>query len=271
MRRIGLYLLVALVLPFFGGEYNEISSADAGKNAAFSFCTEGKTWNYTFFYLDVEGTHNEPYSYVVQGDTVIGGMAYKKIYHHKDDTKRLAFMMREEGNKVYKRHLDKDEFLFFDFGRDDVGQVYNWNNVVNWMIHAIDEIMVNNNLFRRYCCYQEISETRLDTIEIKEVGQVQTDYWVEGIGSARYGIEADGLEIEPRLPGFTEYFVSCYMNGECIFTEDDFSKPAYTTNIQKLRYKDSRKESLYDLQGRRLTGKPAKGIYIQTGRKVLVK
>ena len=28
---------------------------------------------------------------------------------------------------------------------------------------------------------------------------------------------------------------------------------------------------LYDLQGRRLTGKPAKGIYIQNGRKVLVK
>lgn len=274
MKQIVFFLCFILFSPVYGREYSEICSKEPDENGVLSFCTEGKTWNYVLFYLDGGDTHQEPYSYVVRGDSVIDDVAYKKFYYQKDGTERLAFMMREEGCKVYKRHLDKDEFLFFDFRRDDVGQVYCYPNgygFINWMIHSIDEIMVNDNLFRRYCCYQEISETELDTIEIGEVGLVQKDYWVEGIGSAMYGIEADGLRIEPRLPGYTEYFVSCYMNGECLFTEDDFSKPSYTTSIQKLRCNDSREELLYDLQGRCLTGKPAKGLYIQNGRKIIAK
>lgn len=265
---------MVLFFPLCAGGHNKINSKKAGENDAFSFCTEGKTWNYTFHSLDEEGTHDEPYSYVAQGDTIIGHNAYKKIYCHKDNTQRLAFMMREEGDRVYKRLPDDEEFLFFDFGRKDIGQVCSWdyrdNLIANWMIYAIDEIMVNNNLFRRYCCYQQISKTEQETIEIGEDDEVQKDYWVKGIGSARYGIEAMNLIVEPRLPGMTEYFVSCYENGECIFTADDFSKPAYTTDIQRLKYSDSQRESLFNLQGRRLTDKPSKGIYIQNGKKVVI-
>lgn len=203
-----------------------------------SFCKEGKKWNYIFYNAAEEpGKERQPYSYVVRGDTVVGEKSYKKIYYQKDVTERLAFMIREEGDKVFKLHPNKDEQLFFDFGRDDVGVIFSWNcwdeiSIVNWTINAIDTIRVNDNLFRRYCCYQKYSKTKLMTIE----GEVIDDYWVKGIGDARYGIEANGLEVVERLPGVTVYFISCYdESGECIITADDFDKPAYTSDIRNIR------------------------------------
>ena len=227
MRRICLSLLVFLLLPILGGVYNEISSKETGENDALSFCKEGKTWNYIFFCVENGGSHSDPYSYVVRGDTVIGDFSYKKIYHQKDGTERLAFMMREDGSKVFKLHPNKEEKLFFDFGRDDVGVVHHWQSedfdfIANWMIYAIDSVKVNDNLFRRYYCYLQYAKTEQDTVDEKHAQY--KDYWVEGIGSARYGIEADNLEMHGRAPGVTEYFVSCYENNKCIFTAEVLRK-----------------------------------------------
>ena len=182
-------------------------------------------------------------------------------------------MMRERESKVYKLYPNKEEFLFFDFGRADVGLVHHWTSVegseiTNWMIYAIDAIQVDSNIFRRYCCCQQYSETELNTIDEE---YAQKDYWVEGIGSARYGIEADGLELSVRLPGITEYFVSCYDNGECVFTAEDFMKLAYTTDVKKVMSNVLRDEPFYDLQGRKLQRAPQRGAYILGGKKYIKK
>jgi hypothetical protein len=222
------------------------------------------------WYLDNEGQHEEPYSYVVRGDTVIGDISYKKFYRQKNGTEQLAFMMREEGSKVLKLHPNAEEQPFFDFGRDDIGLVHHLvedEMDTYWMINAIDTIQVNDRLFRRYYCYQAESEEPVTTIEDGEY--LQKDYWVEGIGSASSGIEADGLAVQSILPGIYSYFVSCYENGECIFTADDFAKVAYTSQIETVGHLKS--NSSYDLQGRRLKDKPASGVYIQNGKKRVVK
>ena len=209
---------------------NPTAGTSKAKYGDYSFCTEGKKWHYTL--LDVSASPSrQPYSYEVRGDTVVGEMFYKKIYRQKDGQERLAFMMREQGDKVFKLHPNKDEQLFFDFGREDIGIVYCWNSwdglyITSWMISCIDSVMVNNNIFRRYCASQKYSEMELKSFE-DENGWI-SDKWVEGIGDARYGIEANGLEVKIRLPGITEYFDSCEVNGESIFTADDFTKPAYT-------------------------------------------
>ena len=46
-----------------------------------------------------------------------------------------------------------------------------------------------------------------------------------------------------------------------------------TTGIEEVRSKrlEPSGHNIYDLQGRRLSGKPAKGLYIQNGKKVPVK
>lgn len=271
MRRTCFFILVVMLLPICGGGYNEIDSRETGGNGSHSFCTEGKTWNYILFNVENEDLPEVPYSYVVRGDTIVDDIAYKKVYYQKNNTDSLAFMMRERESKVYKLYPNKEEFLFFDFGRADVGLVHHWTSeegseITNWMIYAIDAIQVDSNIFRRYCCCQQYSKTELNTIDEE---YAQKDYWVEGIGSARYGIEADGLELSVRLPGISEYFVSCYDNGECVFTAEDFMKLSYTTDVKKVMSNVLRDETFYDLQGHKLQRAPQRGAYILGGKKYI--
>ena len=269
MRKLFISFAMALMAI---GAWGNNGMADKGKdnNGFFSFCKEGKKWNY--IQLDVSADPIEqPYSYEVRGDTVVSEMSYKKVYYHKNGVELLAFMIREEGKKVFKLYPDKEESLFFDFERDDVGQVHSWTSwdglyITNWMISVIDTVVVNNNYFRRYCCHQEYFDN-----EHESVLDGQIDYWVEGIGDARYGIEAKGLEIVTRLPGKTEYFVSCYENGECIFTADDFTRPANTTDVKKVNGDIFQDMTLFDLQGRKLQHTPQKGLYIQNGKKRIMR
>ena len=96
------------------------------------------------------------------------------------------------------------------------------------------------------------------------------DIWVEGVGSASSGIEDQNPLHEPpvRTSDDYTYFVSYYENGECIFTADDFT---VQTSIIPVMTSVGRKGDLFDLQGRRLSGKPSKGVYIENGKKRVVK
>ena len=170
--------------------------------------------------------------------------------------------------------------LFFDFGRDDFGRVFTWNadmntGNTNWMVYGIDDIMVNGRQFRRYTCLQKYSEAGEDLtmIEYDDDG-VWHDIWVEGVGSAISGIEDQNPSHEPpvRKPGEYTYFVSCYEDGECIFTAEDFDIPSAIKPVKSSVSKDM---EIYDLRGRRLKS-PSKGINIirqsdGTTRKVVVR
>ena len=272
MNRTVLCLLVVLWLPIFGGNFHEISGKEAS-NHSNSFCIEGKTWNYILWYLDNEGIrHEEPCSYVVQGDSAIDDTVYKKVYCQKDDTQRLSFMMREEDGKAFKRFPESEEQLLFDFKRDDIGVVYTLGEMdYYWMIHTIDTIQVNNRLFRRYDCFQVETAEYPDSVltYIEDNDDVAEDFWVEGIGTASAAILADGLEIPLILPGYKTIFVSCYENNECIFTAADFNRPAYTSDIRILENNPKPNASLFDLQGRPVKEAPKHGIYVKDGRKVI--
>ena len=67
-------------------------------------------------------------------------------------------------------------------------------------------------------------------------------------------------------------FKACYEDGECIFTEEDFRKPSETTTVWSITTATTEDSpDIYDLQGRRLSTTPQKGVYIQNGKKKLVK
>ena len=72
--------------------------------------------------------------------------------------------------------------------------------------------------------------------------------------------------------------ISAYAKGRYTVTVENGSEyftgefEAQTTGIvENLRIEKLENESIFDLQGRRLSGKPAKGVYIENGRKVYVK
>ena len=200
---------------------------------------EGKCWNYIHYYADEDGEHYEPYSYVVRGDTIIRRITYKKLYYQDEKTERLECLLLERGRTVYKSidlgNNSYDEPIltsFFEFDRNDFGRVFTWKakNVsgnTNWMVYGVDTLEVNNCQFRRYTCLQKYSEDdeTLTTIEYGGEG-VWNDIWVEGVGSASSGIEDQCPLHEPpvRIQGEYTAFVSCYEDGKCIFTKEDFYK-----------------------------------------------
>ena len=200
---------------------------------------EGKRWNYIHYYIDEDGEHYDPYSYVVKGDTVIRRTTYKKLYYQDEKTERFECLLLETGRTVYKNtDLGNNSYdstiltSFFDFDRNDFGRVFTWKSKVNsgntnWMPYGVDTIQVNNRQFRRFTCLQKYSKDgeTLTTIEYGGEG-VWNDIWVEGVGSASSGIEDQYPPHEPpmRTPGEYTAFVSCYEDGECIFTAEDFTK-----------------------------------------------
>ena len=101
-----------------------------------------------------------------------------------------------------------------------------------------------------------------------QVGKVWNyDYsWVDisfqrNSGSARIWVEDETLIA----------LTSCSMDGECIFTREDFSTQAYRITdgifLPTAQTADPKENPIHDLQGRRLNGIPQKGIYIRNGKK----
>ena len=96
--------------------------------------------------------------------------------------------------------------------------------------------------------------------------------WIEGIGS-----ETGWFPVQPvgDIPFFiledmaAMSFDSCNDSNVPICTIHDFVE--ISTGILSLSSPNMTKPSLYDLNGRRIKGVPQKGVYIQNGRKVVVK
>ena len=66
--------------------------------------------------------------------------------------------------------------------------------------------------------------------------------------------------------------LSCYDGDECIFNIEEFSNAvssieASVNDAPKIG-RATLDEPIYDLQGRRLSAKPQKGLYIQNGKKM---
>jgi len=105
-----------------------------------------------------------------------------------------------------------------------------------------------------------------------------TDYcWIEGIGDLVCGpfclynfpitnqeSGEDFEKVEPQL-------LSVYDGDKCIFTLDAY-KAAITSGISTVFIPgNAGADVFFDLQGRRLAAKPVKGMYIQGGRKYVVR
>jgi hypothetical protein len=98
--------------------------------------------------------------------------------------------------------------------------------------------------------------------------------WIDGVGSpigTPFVFKTSSLSLSEPLLGKELIVRTCMKGNQYIFAYYWMGTPIESASIESRKYIDnSQKESqLYDLQGRRLTGKPTKGLYIQNGRKVI--
>jgi hypothetical protein len=220
---------------------------------------EGRTWYCQDIYPDdphsVDPGYYEhdsayyviPRTYVLRGDTVIGENTYKKMYCNEG----YCCAMRQNGQKVFSV-LDgkEEELLDYDFG----------------MVKSM-------SLMRETITHERLSIENVDTVYVEGIARkcfmiyddnkMLADIWVEGIGSH------EGPMARWRWGSTTpeHRMVSCMQGDKLLFSHPDFFQ---TLSVNPVLSRP-RTSSIYDLQGRRLQGKPEKGVYIQDGKKYLVK
>ena len=229
---------------------------------------DGKVWNMSNHIWDlIPGTSEwqelEVVEYV-KGDTIVDGEKYFKVYTNMTNTytgeMRIGTsprLLQEADRKVWELSKNREgewvKRVLFDFGQE-VGETFKCIlNDVTLTLVGIDSISVGGTVRRRYT-HEYTCPPRDD---------VYRQYWVEGIGSQCGPLTSSRAYNNMRLK-------SCYEDGVCIFTGDDFNLPPLTADI-KQAVPTSREQPtpLYDLQGRRLKAKPAHGIYIKDKKKVL--
>ena len=217
------------------------------------FLKEGKTWNYQEYYhnlLDDE-QWSKDVSYVINGTTEIDGKAYYKMYRISEEGSEYYCALREEDRKVWQYTSDGDQLLY-DFGMS-IGDSYT----------PSDYQLLN-------VLHYDVSEQYDPTEPYEYIGPEQI---VEGVGCEKgWNIMKLYAQVPSNGIFHGENFLSCYEDGKCIFTTDDFNLyEMQTKEIEVINdNKAENKKGIYNLQGQRIRHLQ-KGLNIVNGRKVHVK
>ena len=244
---------------------------------------EGKLWKI----VNGDGWASKPeYDILIEGDTLIGGKIWKKVYSnmeyaHKDADGLIYYAaVREEGERVYAIPKGKEEpRVLYDFSLKvgdkvmgtstaldgfycllvlELDEAYaRWDTTME--LKKIDIINVHGQELRRFTF--DAHDNTLKSMG-SSATSVSTIVWVEGVGSEG-GLFQIGKKISPNS------MVSCYLNGELIFDANDFHASDETVHIQG-HYEETgaQYQGFYDLTGRPVITHPINGIYIQKGKKV---
>ena len=215
--------------------------------------TDGKEWHCfrRVALSDVDWDPNGEWTYTIKvvGDSLINGVAYKKMCREytqdvpSGESRCTYFAAIEKDRKVYSYHEEGD-VLYLDFS-----------------LHEGDCVTGN----------PEFVVTNEETFEAKNRQYrrlVLNGYvWVQGIGcrNAFEIIPEMGIELAPPYI-LEDYMVECYDNGELIFTKDDFYNT--TTGIENVTAEDQKNADVYSISGVKIA-KPEKGMYIQNKRKYI--
>ena len=261
-----------------------MSMAITAQTGALPMVVEGRTWNVVTIthdgpsetgsgYYDILGRKGRVFgqnTYIFEGDIVLNGVTYKRLM--SDGKFRCG--MREEDGRIYMHVTNgwspDHEVLLYDFNAQpgDVFEDPNDGTGIQWMqVEQVGQVSVNGQNRRCMVMYRYTK----DPIFGKELGGRFADYWIEGIGCTGNPYFTFWRNIIGNWP----LLLSCYDGDECIFNIEEFSDAvssieASVNDAPKIG-RATLDEPIYDLQGRRLSAKPQKGLYIQNGKKKVVK
>lgn len=253
MKKIILFIALAMSTLF--------SVAQTADSDYHPFLKDGKVWNYLYRDVNVweQSEKTELHSYLLDGDMTIGDKNYKKMFRVTPDGTEFYCALREENRRVLM-HVDdaEEDMLLYDFNfASGDSYIVNYHNV-----EFIDsEVMrFHDKPFTiyhyKYWLYEPLNGNFLDI--------------VEGVGTRKgWNINECFREFPTNGIYQVEDFMSCYEDGECIFTIEDFD--VVQTDIKSVNHSQERTSDIYTLQGQRVESVPRKGVYIQNGKKVVIK
>ena len=235
------------------------------------FLKEGKTWNYQEYYHNLwdDEQWTKDVSYVINGTTEIDGKTYYKMYRISEEGSKYYCALREEDRKVWLYTSDDGDQLLYDFGMS-VGDSYTPSDEsIRYQLTAIKPMRFQYYQLLNVLHY-DVSDQYDPTEPYEYIGPEQI---VEGVGCEKgWNIMELYAIVAPNGILHGENFLSCYEDGKCIFTADDFN--LYETQTKEIEVindnKAENKKGIYNLQGQRIRHLQ-KGLNIVNGRKVHVK
>ena len=258
-----------------------ICAQNGNRKSYVPFVEEGKKWYCGYTHTgSIASTPEDPSGrgidciFTMCGDSLINDKIYKKVYcqfkkYYNDEEQHYYCAVREENYCVYIiEEATMEEKLIYDFSRPEeiIRLTYN-------------DYMYGRGMAKRRRGFlpgqYEYSVCTLlgDDLNYSWGAGV----WVDGIGAALENPFAfESLYTfyeEPKLGEHVEVR-SCMKDGEYVYIDDWRSAPTepITSVDEKIHFDNSMKDYvLFDLQGRRLSDKPNKGVYIQNGKKLVIK
>ena len=223
------------------------------------FLKEGKVWNVTRW--SPERETSKEVAFIVKGDTIIGDKQYKKFFEED----KYIYALREDGKKIYAvARTDKygnpntSEKRWYDFNVNE-GDVFEME--MSYMhVKKIDYIVVNG--VKRKCFY--LFETDKN---FPEDGHAD-GLWIEGIGSCWGPMRYKGWYYDDGCT--RDSLFDCFENGECIYTSADQQSNSLSISSTAIPSAHT-PTKIWNIKGHRMTKQPRKGVYIQDGRKIVVK
>ncbi len=248
------------------------------------FAEDGKVWE-----AQVGLIMENIYGNQIDGDTLIGGKTWKKVYNYvfmPDFGTSYYAAIRDEGKKVYAIAKGSNRpRLLYDFGlkEGEMARCGIEGNVFGCLLDKDEP--VDSLLGFPFIAYLKVE--RIDTIEARglqyrlftltlldaykewfrngEDGVFEHNIiWAEGVGSGA-GPFSPWLPLPPE----ESLFLSCYENDTYIFGDTEFYGHFETNGLSNARYPIGERYIIYDLLGRHYATPPAKGVYIQNGKKIL--
>jgi hypothetical protein len=214
--------------------------------------------------------------FTMYGDTLINGKEYKKVLcqygdYYGDEDQHYYCAVREEAYQVFIIEEDTTvEELIYDFSRPEefVTLTYNdYRYVRTDGEHRYDFLPGQLGYFA--CKFTEDGEIDYSN---------NSSYWIDGVGDA--GNNPFAFEFTFLSAPFNAYkfgkrirTITCMKDGDYIYNIEWMAVPGDPYSIKDCnKADDSNKESyLYNLQGQRMDNTPRQGIYIQNGRKYVVR
>ena len=186
------------------------------------FLKEGKTWNYQEYYHNLwdDEQWTKDISYVINGTTEIDGKTYYKMYRTTEEGSNYFCALREEDRKVWQYTADGDHLLY-DFGMS-VGDSYMPSyEPLHFLLTAIKPMRFHEDQLLNVLYYDLLREEG----PTNPPCHIASAPIVEGVGcEGGWNI----MELYAPIPSNGilqgEDFLSCYEDGECIFTADDFNE-----------------------------------------------
>ncbi len=248
------------------------------------FAEEGKVWE-----AQVGLIKENVYGNQIYGDTLINDENWMKVYNSigfSNFNHSYYASIRDVDKKVYAiAKGSKKPRLLYDFSlkkgdmvrcgvegntfgclldkdeRPDTLQGFPF--VAYLRVENVDTIEARGQLHRRFTL--TMLDAYRECIRSEDGALIGNIVWIEGVGSG-----AGPFSPWMPLPPQGGLLQSCMRDNTTLFAFPDFYETKEASGIRSTRQTPNTLVESYDLQGRQVQ-QPTRGIYIQDGRKVVVK